>query len=333
MRLFDAIVQSAACVPCSAEQALLDFGLPRAAVHANELERCPKRYVLDDNLTRICTALAFSEGDRLHSCLDLIRLPISPLWVEWPDAIHLEAVRLAGFAESHTGASPESLRAGVLIASGNTARCGEIRTFWSQRGAEWVPYVAPTLIMFDLDGDLEPAGPETEVFERGTFGVHASGFEALTPVFANLRLKLEPPWAAHYRSGAVDRGRRLHILESCGTAVASSVPMLLAFLLLLNSKSALQQRDSQLQRLNRSRARAGKRALLDHTEVAMAIDGTSHALSAVEPTARRGSRLHHVRGHLVRRGSAVFWRMPHLRGHVRFGAIRSQTVKFRFESN
>lgn len=30
---------------------------------------------------------------------------------------------------------------------------------------------------------------------------------------------------------------------------------------------------------------------------------------------RRSSRLHYVRGHLVRRGDAIFWRRPHLRGH------------------
>jgi len=38
-----------------------------------------------------------------------------------------------------------------------------------------------------------------------------------------------------------------------------------------------------------------------------------------------------VRGHLVRRGSQIFWRMPHLRGSVRLGAVRSHTVTWSFE--
>jgi hypothetical protein len=33
-----------------------------------------------------------------------------------------------------------------------------------------------------------------------------------------------------------------------------------------------------------------------------------------------------VRGHLVRRGSELFWRVPHLRGNVRAGIVRSRTV-------
>jgi hypothetical protein len=33
-----------------------------------------------------------------------------------------------------------------------------------------------------------------------------------------------------------------------------------------------------------------------------------------------------VRGHLVRRGSKIFWRVPHLRGSARAGVIRKRTV-------
>jgi hypothetical protein len=41
---------------------------------------------------------------------------------------------------------------------------------------------------------------------------------------------------------------------------------------------------------------------------------------------RRASRLHLVRGHLVRRGSQIFWRVPHLRGSARSGEIHTRTV-------
>jgi hypothetical protein len=34
-----------------------------------------------------------------------------------------------------------------------------------------------------------------------------------------------------------------------------------------------------------------------------------------------------VRGHIVRRGDKVFWRLSHLRGSVRFGVVRSRTVQ------
>jgi hypothetical protein len=45
---------------------------------------------------------------------------------------------------------------------------------------------------------------------------------------------------------------------------------------------------------------------------------------------RRGPRLHHVRGHIARRGDKVFWRLPHLRGSARLGVVRSRTVQLSF---
>jgi hypothetical protein len=40
-----------------------------------------------------------------------------------------------------------------------------------------------------------------------------------------------------------------------------------------------------------------------------------------------------VRGHLVRRGAELFWRVPHLRGNARFGAVRTRTVTWTFGAN
>jgi hypothetical protein len=46
---------------------------------------------------------------------------------------------------------------------------------------------------------------------------------------------------------------------------------------------------------------------------------------------RRRPRLHRVRGHLVRRGSSLFWRVPHLRGSARAGSVKSRTVVWTFD--
>jgi hypothetical protein len=40
--------------------------------------------------------------------------------------------------------------------------------------------------------------------------------------------------------------------------------------------------------------------------------------------------LHHVRGHLVRRDSTVFWRSPHLRGSGRLGQVRTRTIEISY---
>jgi hypothetical protein len=65
----------------------------------------------------------------------------------------------------------------------------------------------------------------------------------------------------------------------------------------------------------------------DHIEVRAAIATPLYRRND-DPaiSTRRGPRLHHVRGHLVRRGSQVHWRVPHLRGHTRHGVIKHRTV-------
>jgi hypothetical protein len=82
-----------------------------------------------------------------------------------------------------------------------------------------------------------------------------------------------------------------------------------------------------LERLNRARAKAGKARLLDQIEVLSPLLPEYQPCNLNSPhSGRRASRLHHVRGHLVRRGSRIFWRVPHLRGSARNGIIRSRMV-------
>jgi hypothetical protein len=45
---------------------------------------------------------------------------------------------------------------------------------------------------------------------------------------------------------------------------------------------------------------------------------------------RHPPRLHHVRGHIVRREDRIFWRKPHLRGDASQGQVRSRTVCLSF---
>jgi hypothetical protein len=75
----------------------------------------------------------------------------------------------------------------------------------------------------------------------------------------------------------------------------------------------------------------GRDRLLDHIEVSASLD-TLHAADSAggEYSARQSPRLHHVRGHLVRRDNRVFWRVPHLRGSARRGMVRSRTVCLSF---
>jgi len=123
------------------------------------------------------------------------------------------------------------------------------------------------------------------------------------------------------------------VLRSCLGACASDEPMLMAFFLLLSARDLLPRQEICRERINRIRRQAGKPPLLEHVEVSAPIDKPpTRGLASAGDSWRSSPRLHHVRGHIVRRGAAVFWRSPHLRGSGRLGRVRSRTVVLTFGS-
>jgi hypothetical protein len=107
--------------------------------------------------------------------------------------------------------------------------------------------------------------------------------------------------------------------------------LLLAFFLLLSAKDATRTIPVSRTAINRKRLAHGRRPLLDHIEVRASLEAVRESDSAaVEPSGRQSPRLHHVRGHLVRRDNRVFWRVPHLRGSGSRGIVRSRTVCLSF---
>src|SRR5271168_399883 len=97
MRLADRIAQSRTPFVV---QSLTDGALTRlsgASDFAADVAQCPARFVLSDELTRLCTALAYSKGARNLACADLLRVPSVYVWVEWCEAAWLAELRLYGF--------------------------------------------------------------------------------------------------------------------------------------------------------------------------------------------------------------------------------------------
>ena len=96
MRLVDRIAQ------CRAPFIVQDLTtgartrLNGAADFSSEMARCPMRFVLSDDLTRLCTALAYSKGARRLACADLLRIPAECVWIEWCDAAWLMELQRYG---------------------------------------------------------------------------------------------------------------------------------------------------------------------------------------------------------------------------------------------
>jgi hypothetical protein len=251
------------------------------------------------------------------------------VWIEWccrpwQHELSLHAVSVDGPAYS------AGHRRGALLQGSKDGRRGTLRTFWS--GETDGDVLASSIeAYFDLDtpegGEPEPpAGRSASIF-RVFDPAHGSA-DILRRCF---RFHYESSWQEYYRDARLspDQGGALW-RHALGTIVLD-VPVLLAFFLLLNTRAGLPQSPQSFERLNRSRLKAGKAPLLAHIDVRAPLLPDYHRGEGAEAAhGRRGPRLHHVRGHLVRRGTELFWRVPHLRGDARLGAVRTRTVTWTF---
>ena len=302
------------------------WGFPGAHHFADAVRTCPLRLVLADDLTQYATRLAYAEGERLSDCLDLIHVPSQQLWLEW-----LEATRQSTLREipAYAGTPCSSVRrTGVLIAADPAGRAGTMRTFWSTQNEQ--VYSAALRTDFDLDRAVRPALDIGAVFSGAAFGVEMPVEAVLDELLSHVCFRLDPAWANYYRAAELTESQQLLVLREVLGTMAFDMPMILALFLLFAAKDGLQRQAAELERLNRARRCSGKRALLEHIEVRAPISAHYQRPASLAVNRRRGPRLHHVRGHIVRRGEKVFWRLPHLRGSARLGVVRSRTVQLSF---
>jgi hypothetical protein len=295
-----------------------------AAEFARRVAQCPTRYVLSDDLTRLCTALAYSKGSRTVACADLLHVPAETVWLEWCEAPWRAELEQYGF-DIDAADTRQSGRRGAFIQSSTDGRRGLIRTFWSDREIATAVLASSMEAYFDFDApegeDPQPVDDEyrpTVCISDGTSG------DLLRQC---IRFRYERSWDAYYQQARCSLASKQAITRHALSTIAADIPVLLAFLLLLGIRSGVSHRPQSFARLNRTRARAGKMPLLDHVEVHSPVLSPYRFVGAGgDGMSRRARRLHHVRGHLVRRGNKIFWRIPHLRGASRAGSIRTRTV-------
>jgi len=286
------------------------------------------RFVLTDELVRVCVELAYSEGDELCGCLDLVRLPAERLWVEWSEPARQEALRCV-IPECVPTGGVDLERSGVLICAEPSGRSGSLRTFFLTGVEPREPLVAALETLLDLDGAGAPECPAT-VLKGGVVRVCDAQNAQLNDVLQCARFRLDPAWQRYYGSVLPNAALGVEVIRRQLSSVAPNIPMLLALFLLLTIRADLVRNAVRPERLNRKRARFGRPPLLEHVEVStpLFIQAAHRDMQSLT-TARNGPRFHHVRGHIVRRHNTVYWRGPHWRGHLRMGRVRSRTAELR----
>ena len=285
--------------------------------------RCPLRFVLSDELTRLCTALAYSKGSRTLNCADWLRIPANSLWLEWCNLPWEREMSQYGFAVDERSAGGG--RRGALIQSTPDGRRGTVRTFWTDSDGEALASCVEAYFDFDVAPGEEPEAPDGDL--TPPLRVVNESQRERDYLGRFFRFRYERTWRDYYDRATLPKSERRALdLQALGT-IASTIPVMLAFLLLLATRSGLPRSMESFERLNRTRAKAGKPTFLEHIKVRCPVMTPIHERAPKQGgVIRRQPRLHHVRGHLFRRGDQLHWRVPHLRGSARAGIVRTHTV-------
>lgn len=294
---------------------------------------CPIRYVLRDELVGLCSELAYSKGARTIQCADLLHAPAKMFWIEWCNEPWHRALAQYGFALVDSGCHWVGRR-GAFVRASSDGRRGIVRTFWNaEREADVLASCVEAYFDFDTPDSEEPERPDAR---PGRVGRVVDTERSRDDVLGRcLRFRYEKSWAEYYEQAAIAPEQQEAIWRHALGTIAMDVPMLLTFFLLLATRAGLPQQVRSRARLNRARGRSRKAPLLDHIEVCAPLlpEYCDRAPAGAPIRTRRGARLHHVRGHLVRRGNQVFWRVPHLRGSARWGSVRSRTIVWTFDAD
>jgi hypothetical protein len=322
MRLLDRVAHCRAPFRLALGHHPAPFQVTGPSCYAARVADCPLRFVLCDDLTRVCTELAFADGARLAGCLDLLRVPARNLWVEWNDEVHNRVIYETQWAADYDSAS-RGRRVGALLEGSPDGYRAVMRIFWADSAND------------EAEVTLSPL--ETHIDLRGGFSggadirIDQPEDPAMSCLLDHMRFRFDDAWAAYYQAAATNSRTQHEVVHTSLSAVARDPPLILAFLLLLSAKDATRSIPVSRAVINRKREIHGHPPLLDHIEVRASLNTVQETDSCgFEAAGRQSPRLHHVRGHLVRRDDRVFWRVPHLRGSAARGMVRSRTVCLSF---
>ncbi len=196
MKLIDRVAQSRA--PFMVQNygtAKVDV-LNNTAHCAEEVARCPLRFVLSDDLIRLCTALAYSKGSRSLECADLLRVPASVLWLEWCAIPWERELARCGFAVDQR-ISARGGRRGALLHASPDGRRGTVRTFWTDElNGEALASSIEAYFDFDISSDEDPEAPDGNLAQplRVVDETH-KGEDVLSRCF---RFRYERSWREYY---------------------------------------------------------------------------------------------------------------------------------------
>jgi hypothetical protein len=316
MRLLDRVSQLA---PRGIVEFMGKFiAVPRAEELRSTLPTCPLRYVLSPDVASFCLKTALNDATFLRRSADLVRVPSETLWVEWSTDPSQEVA----LGDINSGLCIGRCRVGLYVTSERGGRAGQILICSAQDTNQETFEIAPFQLRFDFDQPALRDAAAPRLPRPLTLSLPQR--PDLCSLLSFTDYELLSPWTEALAHASPDRLRRV-----CRPAMLRTVldfPMFWAFLAALSARNAVVSVPTDLDTLNASRKRRGKAPLLSHLEVRSALGTIIRGGAPATHYDRASPRLHFVRGHMVRRRDAIFWRSGHFRGHPERGQIETRTV-------
>lgn len=197
MRLLDKVAQTTRPIIVRTFADGHTWCFPGADALADDIRQCPLRYVLHDEVTEICTQLAFESDTVLSSSIALLRIPAPRLWLEFVGIARKKVFTDLGRADGDPNSCPQQ-RVGLLVTCDERGRKGSIKACWDSEAGDELD-VAPFAIEFDFDDELFSKRGYATV-DGTSIGVSIGDCPALDALYNCVRFNLHPEWHRYYRT-------------------------------------------------------------------------------------------------------------------------------------
>lgn len=296
-----------------------------------------------DNIVDICDHLSETRPSTVLSAMPMLRMPYPKIWLEWTHADHRKG------NPSNNG-KPIPQKMGCYIESDPDGARGVVVFFWKHKELQDLPAgldelsIDPIGIVFDWT--QEPGKPPREQYADMFLGntglpikIHPQqGFEAHRDAmlkgkkwrkFAQDEKEVRAFMALQARSDVVPLLQFTKLFEVCGPAllpgghlyesfvndIAGEFSFIESFILMLNSKNTIIQREREdLSRLNKARAKSRRAPLKEFITTKVRLSPTQQRRHGIASGWHESARQHLCRGHFKLRSTGLFWWSSHLRG-------------------
>lgn len=301
-----------------------------------------QRFVLSDDVVIACHQVTKSRPASLLSAMPICRLPFPKIWIEWRGSIAAELG-----LDRPTAERPTPKKMGCLIEGSDAGgQRGQMSWAWQQDG---LVMVCGLSVNFDwsTDGDVAKWGRDEAKITKGSiFDLMFKRYvepqpsdDAVAMMMRSSRawkslandseqrvalqglMRHEAPWPSRHCNGLmrllleVSPESFTAMLESWEKDITGEAPFATSFIMMLNSRRAVEHEAQDRGKLNHARKRSGKPPLLPYTVTRLYLSAArERAAREAGATSREAARMHAVRGHFKVRASGIYWWCPFSRG-------------------